>query len=540
MRWLPGNLATLTMKTFLALGIAFCWPLLAWCNYPDRWVDLHWTSPVTNRYVTFCAEPHGKPPDDMAYLTEPENPDTNFIAAWVTEGITNRHLIPKDRGTGLETFDDHANAVWVPFQTNVSVDLGPGDGARWLWICFRNKEDSKPKWIGKFYLPNGSGDHWDAHHIVLQTAPPTVVFTDPKERVTAQPMIQLKGYVTTDLQHPLEYQVFDQNGAPKAGGEGSVNDRYFDMVIKDFTTNFFTCYDIDLTQGTNTIVLSGTDSAGFSFKTNFVCVFTTVGHTNPPRFSVDWPGPGQEVPGESFTIRGPSDDPTAKMVGQISAHGHTNFISALIERNGFFWYENVPLAEGTNDITLTATDVAGNTSTTNFSIIGLKDTILTMDPVRPADQLWQPKIDVVTGKVQPADQAVWINGVQATVKADGTWLAKNVPVQSSPSGGTALFDLTSVPPGDLAKGNSKPNEQLSSQASLGTNAMVLNASSPACGVFKLHLTEVAERTFVIEASTNLTEWIPILTNSSASGTFDFLDTNTNHYPCRFFRVVPVP
>ena len=147
---------------------------------------------------------------------------------------------------------------------------------------------------------------------------------------------------------------------------------------------------------------------------------------------------------------------------------------------------------------------------------------------------------MVTGTVKPANRDVWINGVQATVNPDGTWLAKNVPVVASPSGGTALFDLTTLSPGDIAKGNVKIKEQVSTQASLSTNVMVLNASAPACGVFQLHLTETAGRSFVLEASTNLTEWTPILTNSNPNPTYDFTDTNVNNYNCRFFRVVPLP
>lgn len=482
--------------------------------------------------MSFYAEPQGKPPEQMAVLVESDAPEVELRKRqeeWSSEVGTNLNLMRTKpfpfMGAGGQTHFE--NAAWVPFTTNLSVDLGPGDGGRWLWVSFRNKNNKNPY------------PQWNSHHIFVQSSPPTVIFTNPKERVTSQPMIQLKGYVTTDLGQPLHYQVFDQNGSVTASGEGLVNDRYLDPVTFEFTTNFFTCYDIDLKSGTNTIVLQGEDEAGFSFTTNFVMVFTTVGDTNPPVFSIDSPEPGGEIDDDSLTIRGPVDDPTAKMVGQISANGHTNNLFALIERNGYFWFEDVPLAEGANQVALVATDVAGNSSRTNFVIYGSNEVRIRMDAVQPADQLWQPKIAVVTGKVQPANHDVWINGVQATVKPDGTWLAKNVPVVSSPSGGTALFDLTTLSPGDMAKGNVKVNEQFSAQANLGTNTMVLNASSPVCGVFQLHLTETAGRSFVLEASTNLMEWQPILTNSNPNETFDYTDTNANNYHCRFFRVVPL-
>jgi len=69
--------------------------------------------------------------------------------------------------------------------------------------------------------------------------------------------------------------------------------------------------------------------------------------------------------------------------------------------------------------------------------------------------------------------------------------------------------------------------------------MTLNASTPACSTFQLRLTDTAGHPFVLLASTNLTDWIPLLTNSNPEATFDYTDSNTDKYPCRFFRVVPL-
>lgn len=482
--------------------------------------------------MTFYAEPKGNPPVEMTYLVEPANPDPQFRAVWESEAVTNRNLIPKE---GIYPGD--WKTVWVPFKTNFSVDLGPGDGGRWLWVRFKILNAIKPQSRMEELLIQRTVN-WDGHHLAVQSSPPTAAITSPTNDVTSQPMIQLKGYVSSDLGSPLMYEVFDQAGVLKSTGEGLVNDRYHDPVLWAFTTNYFTCYDIDLSQGTNTIVLRGTDEAGFSFTNSFVCVFTTVGDTNPPVFAVESPIIGHQLLGDTFTIRGPCDDPTATMTGEIRGGGETQQLYALIERNGYFWYEHVPLAAGTNYVTLTAKDAAGNVSKTNFLVIGAKDTVLTMDPVEPDSQLWNQYIDVITGRVEPADQTVWINGVQAIVKSDGAWSAKHVPVLSSPSGGTALFNMTAIPPGDLTKGNNSLKELMTIQANLGTNVMTLNASSAACAVFQLHLTGTAGHGFVLEASTNLIEWLPILTNSHPEADFDYTDKNTNNYPCRFFRVVP--
>ena len=44
---------------------------------------------------------------------------------------------------------------------------------------------------------------------------------------------------------------------------------------------------------------------------------------------------------------------------------------------------------------------------------------------------------------------------------------------------------------------------------------------------------------VFYASTNLTEWIPVLTNSTTTGSLDFDDTNATNQ-ARFYRAVEHP
>jgi hypothetical protein len=41
---------------------------------------------------------------------------------------------------------------------------------------------------------------------------------------------------------------------------------------------------------------------------------------------------------------------------------------------------------------------------------------------------------------------------------------------------------------------------------------------------------------VVEASTNLNNWTPVITNTLASGTNIFQDFNWTNYPQRFYRV----
>jgi hypothetical protein len=518
-----GKLAALMIFNVLLFSL-FVWSISA----NAQSVMLHWTSPVRERVVSFYAEPQGAAPDEMAVLVESDMRMAELRRhqqEWEAEARTNHNLIhtkpfPIMTNEGQPDFD---KAVWIPFKTNLVADLGPGDGGRWLWVSFRSR--------------NQRDLQWEAHHIAVQTSPTSIVITNPKVTITSQPVIELQGFTSSDWGSPLEYKVLNQNGVITASGEGLVNDRYFDQTLWDYTTNYFTCYDIQLSPGTNTIELRGKDLAGFSFATNVVYLFTTAGDTKPPVISLDWPRPKEKLSGRSFTARGRLDDFTAQVTGQISANGETNSVAGLVGRSGDFWIEGLPLALGKNYLTLMAADAAGNSSSTNLMLYGVEGE-LSMDPVLPADQLWQSRVNV-TGKVSPNDDRVWINGVEAEVKPDGTWFAKNVPVHSSSAGGTAIFDLTARSRHEMTNTTAAPTELVSAQADLGTNAVTLNPSTPVCGVFQIHIINTAQVSFVLFASTNLVNWEPVLTNSNPNTTFDFTDTNVNNYHCRFFRIVPM-
>ena len=82
-----------------------------------------------------------------------------------------------------------------------------------------------------------------------------------------------------------------------------------------------------------------------------------------------------------------------------------------MERSGNFRAENLPLSGGTNELTLTATDAAGNVVTTNISIIQSPLQLIMNDV--PGDQLWNPTVNVTGAISDPADYTVWVNGVKA-------------------------------------------------------------------------------------------------------------------------------
>jgi hypothetical protein len=183
-------------------------------------------------------------------------------------------------------------------------------------------------------------------------------------------------------------------------------------------------------------------------------------------------------------------------------------------------------------VTIKATDAAGNSSSTNLVFLGVDGPVITMEEIDPK-KLWDAHVDV-KGKVVPANNSVWVNGVQATVSPDGSWFAAKVPI-----GWPCIFEMTALPVGETKSEGQKSKDMVAAQATLGTNSMVLNATSPACGLFQLYLNNPVGKGFILFASTNMVQWTPILTNASPEAGFDYSEDSA-HHACRFFKVVPLP
>jgi len=103
--------------------------------------------------------------------------------------------------------------------------------------------------------------------------------------------------------------------------------------------------------------------------------------------------------------------------------------------------EDLPLVDGTNILTLIATDAANNSSVTNFTVVK-SSVVLTIDDV-PEYQLNQETV-IVTGTINVSDHTVWVNGVRATLDG-GAWSAENVPL---PRGGKVVIQARAIPDTD--------------------------------------------------------------------------------------------
>jgi hypothetical protein len=299
---------------------------------------------------------------------------------------------------------NHADATWNTYtSSNITVNLGSTEGWHQVYVGMRG-------------LPTNAYQTWQTIRLKLDLTPPLLVITNPAPGTVTQPVLQLQGYCPETLAS-LTYDLNNAAGLV-TNQQAIILDQYFDTNVLDFTTNYFQCFDVPLTNGQNIITLHATDLAGNITTTNFTYTLDYSSATNPPTVQLDWPQSGTQISGSSFTARGSVSDPTARVIAQIvDTNGVTNSVSGQVGRNGDFWVADVLLSGGTNNLTLTVTDSAGNVSVTSIPVIQ-SSLVLTITSASLGG--------AVTGTISdPADYTIWVNGTMATNNGDGTWTAQD-------------------------------------------------------------------------------------------------------------------
>ena len=299
---------------------------------------------------------------------------------------------------------NYADATWNAYtSSNITVNLGSTEGWHQVYVGLRG-------------LPSNAYQTWQTLRLKLDLTPPLLVITNPAPGTVTQPVIQLQGYSPEALAS-ISYDLTNAAGLV-TNQQILILDQYFDTNTMDFTTNYFQCFDVPLTNGLNTITLHATDMAGNVTTTNFNFTLDYSGATNPPTVQLGWPQAGTQISGSSFTMRGQISDPTAQVIAQIvDTNGVTNSVSGQVGRAGDFWVRGVPLSGGINNLSLTVTDAAGNTSMTTIPVIqsGL---VLTITSASLGG--------AVTGTISdPTNYTIWVNGTMATNNLDGTWIAQD-------------------------------------------------------------------------------------------------------------------
>ena len=416
------------LRLLLPMMLIFAGP--AWAQMSIR-VESH----TNQRHITIGLFPIQRIPEKMASLVLAKDPQEEWqkeqFKAMIeveNELKTNKNarFVPP-RAMPEPSGPDFSKAIWTSFKTNMSVDLGEGDGKRTIWLGYKYQGEPNPEWEGI--------------EVTLQTTPPTIVILSPQPGVVSQPVIQLQGSNTMELKS-VRYDVIGPNGNMTVRNQlGNSHGTRLDTDLQEYVADFFTCYDVSLEAGTNTIVLRCTDEAGNVVTTNLTYVFSTTEVTKGPGLTVDWPVNNDCISGSNFAVHGNSDDDTAKIVALIvNPGGEASKREALVERNGRYWVENIPLQEGRTYITLIANNAAGYSTVTNIS--NRKNHYqLTMDPV-PDSQLWQQTVTATgTGSLIYTNYVITVNGTKAIMDSSGRWKAENVPMTE---GGVAIFNISAI------------------------------------------------------------------------------------------------
>ena len=262
-----------------------------------------------------------------------------------------------------------------------------------------------------------------------------IIITNPTSKVVIRPKIQIVGCFPTQIR-TVTYDLVNAQGKATNQVAYTAGVGGFDRKKFTFTNNFFQCYNVPMSKGRNVVTIHVTDEAGRKYILRKTYILDYSHATNPPVLTVYWPQNNTSIMGNKFTLHGKIDDVTTTVQAKIAnAKGLTQSRDAIVEQNEQIWVKDLPISEGTNHLSVIATDAAGNITCTNINIIRSKVTV-TMEPLA-GNQLNKPRVNV-HGTVTNPNVGVQVNGIDATVQTNGTWSADNVPV--SPTG-TAIFDV---------------------------------------------------------------------------------------------------
>ena len=119
---------------------------------------------------------------------------------------------------------------------------------------------------------------------------------------------------------------------------------------------------------------------------------------------------------------------------------------------------------------------------------------------------------------------------------DGTLPTTNSLLYSGPF----LLSGTTVVSANAFETNFDTSVAATAQFILQTNMVLSAPLFLNGGAFQLQFTAATGQSYVLQASTNLLNWVPVSTNTPASSPFFWVDPGASNYPARFYRVIQLP
>jgi len=289
--------------------------------------------------------------------------------------------------------------------------------------------------------------------LVGDNTSPIIHVVSPTNALTAQKIIQLDGYCVQRLSR-INYTIYT-NGTVSEAGMGYVTNQTYDRAAKQFTTNFFRCYDLPLAVGLNTIVLQAVD---MNNNTNSLNVSYTVDFsidTNAPVFTLLWPTNGMAVSGDTFTMNGVVDNPSASVKVTVASTNETNAFYGIVSGSGgsAFWVPDVTLPVGTSIVTMVATSPGGSSFTSSVSLVKSTAEFTIQVGETAMNAFNRDEAGSASGEISGSVSSISVNGVAATITYNSglnktSWSASGIPGNED---GWMELVATAIPTGGGAR-----------------------------------------------------------------------------------------
>ncbi len=213
-----------------------------------------------------------------------------------------------------------------------------------------------------------------------------------------------------------------------------------------------------------------------------------------------------------------------------------NGLELTLLTNGPFAFDWTNAPAGTHQLTAVATDALGLSTTAavvTISVTNIAPTVTITNPTNNTMVVFGSEM-LITANAEDADGLV----TEVKFYAGETLLGTG-------SGTNYAFLWTNAPLGNaVLTAVATDNFGLATTSAPVTVAFVLVPQLTIAGELDgsalLTLTGETNRTYVISASTNVTDWLPVHTNATTNGTFQWLDTTASPEVKRFYRAEPRP